>query len=102
MAYHLSHVHQLRPNSGNVSAIGTGILIVSRNRHKAAELDGFIPYGGPSNAKSAPIADDEEDWLRQLASTDETEQQEARQALTESYEMTDSFTVRMPEDETSM
>jgi hypothetical protein len=52
--------------------------------------------------QSAPIADDEEDWLRQLASTDETEQQEARQALTESFEMTDSFTVRMPEDETSM
>ncbi|KAJ7838094.1 hypothetical protein B0H14DRAFT_2588823 [Mycena olivaceomarginata] len=35
----------------NVSAIGMGILIVSGNRHKAAKLDGFIPYGGPSNAK---------------------------------------------------
>jgi hypothetical protein len=48
--------------------------------------------------QSAPIADNEEDWLCQLASTDETEQQ----APTESFEMTDSFTVRMPEDEISM
>jgi hypothetical protein len=32
----------------------------------------------------------------------EPDQQEAMQALTENFEMTDFFTIRMPEDETNM
>ncbi|KAJ7876476.1 hypothetical protein B0H14DRAFT_2568190 [Mycena olivaceomarginata] len=38
----------------------------------------------------------------QLASVDKTDQQEAIQALVENFEMTESFTIRKPEDETSM
>jgi hypothetical protein len=51
--------------------------------------------------QSAPSTDDDEDWLRQLASSDEVDHQEAMQALTESFEMSGSFTVQMPEDKTS-
>ncbi|KAJ7752270.1 hypothetical protein B0H14DRAFT_2635824 [Mycena olivaceomarginata] len=57
---------------------------------------------GYYRVKSAP---GEKHWtgkLRKLSSVDGTEQQEAMQALAENFEMTESFTIRKPEDETSM
>ncbi|KAJ7784040.1 hypothetical protein B0H14DRAFT_2630700 [Mycena olivaceomarginata] len=51
--------------------------------------------------QSTPITVDDEDWLHQLASVGETDQQEAMRALTENFEMADSFTIWMLEDETS-
>jgi hypothetical protein len=51
-----------------------------------------------SEWQSAPVADDEEDWLRNLAAaSDEVERQEAMDALTESFEMED-IVAHMPEE----
>ena len=49
--------------------------------------------------QSAPIEDDDEDWLRHLASVDETDHQEAMQVLAEAFETADFVPGRMPEDE---
>ena len=50
-----------------------------------------------SEWQSAPVADDEEDWLRVLAAaTDEAERGEALAALTESFEIGDTG-IHMPE-----
>jgi hypothetical protein len=46
----------------------------------------------------APVADDEEDWLRNLAAaSDEVERQEAMDALRESFEMED-IVAHMPKE----
>ena len=49
--------------------------------------------------QSAPIGDDDEDWLRHLAAaTDEIGRTEAMEAL----EMTDDVDIDMPEDNTDV
>ncbi|KAJ6559295.1 ribonuclease H-like domain-containing protein, partial [Mycena sp. CBHHK59/15] len=52
--------------------------------------------------QSAPIEDEDEDWLRHLASVDEPDHQEAMQVLTEVFETADFVPGCIPEDEMSM
>jgi hypothetical protein len=50
-----------------------------------------------SEWQSALIADDDEDWLCQLAATNEAERMEAMRAIGESFEMADNLIIHMLE-----
>ncbi|KAJ7327660.1 hypothetical protein DFH08DRAFT_816490 [Mycena albidolilacea] len=87
-----------------------GSKVVNKMPETPAASNPIAKSGAPPKRLKVKMGGRPEAWRRNLwlhvpnicASVDKTDQQEAMQALPENFEMTESFTIWKPEDETSM